>query len=129
MDGADYNAYRLGTANLYGPGSQFQIDTTKPFDVITQFITSGNTDTGDLIKIRRVLQQNGKTVNGGELTDASIAQNKAKFNEKNRFNELGGLKAMGKSFERKMVLVLSLWDDDSPAQMRWLDSRYPPDST
>ncbi len=39
MDGADINPYRLGNKNLYGTGSQFKIDTNKPFTVKTQFIT------------------------------------------------------------------------------------------
>lgn len=33
---------------------------------------------------------------------------------------------MGKSLERGMVLVLSLWDDHD-ANMLWLDSQYPLD--
>lgn len=39
MDGGDSNPYRLGNHTLFGPGSQFSIDTNKPFTVKTQFIT------------------------------------------------------------------------------------------
>lgn len=39
MDGGDSNPYRLGNHTLFGPGSQFSIDTSKPFTVKTQFIT------------------------------------------------------------------------------------------
>jgi hypothetical protein len=39
MDGADINPYRLGNKTLFGTGSNFAIDTTKPFTVKTQFIT------------------------------------------------------------------------------------------
>jgi cellulose 1,4-beta-cellobiosidase len=39
MDGADINPYRLGNHTLFGPGTNFAIDTTKPFTVKTQFIT------------------------------------------------------------------------------------------
>jgi cellulose 1,4-beta-cellobiosidase len=35
------------------------------------------------------------------------------------------MKAMGEAFKRKMVLVLSIWDDTSPAHMLWLDGVYP----
>jgi cellulose 1,4-beta-cellobiosidase len=36
------------------------------------------------------------------------------------------MKAMGESFKRGMVLVMSLWDDHY-ARMLWLDSSYPLD--
>ena len=39
MDGADINPYRLGNKTLFGTGSNFAIDTTKPFTVKTLFIT------------------------------------------------------------------------------------------
>jgi cellulose 1,4-beta-cellobiosidase len=39
------------------------------------------------------------------------------------------MKAMGEAFKRKMVLVLSIWDDTSPAHMLWLDGVYPQGST
>ncbi len=29
---------------------------------------------------------------------------------------------MGAAFKRKMVLVLSIWDDSSPTHMKWLDA-------
>lgn len=36
---------------------------------------------------------------------------------------------MGEAFKRKMVLVISFWDDTSPAHMQWLDGVYPQGST
>lgn len=36
---------------------------------------------------------------------------------------------MGEAFKRKMVLVLSFWDDTSPARMLWLDGVYPQGSS
>ena len=91
-------------------------------------MTNDNTDTGDLIKILRYYDQNGKTVFGEEQTDATIAAQKAKYSENNYFSTLGGLKRMGYAFANKMVLVLSLWDDRS-ANMLWLDSTYPTTSS
>lgn len=38
-DGADINPYRLGNHTLFGVGSNFAVDTSKPFTVKTQFIT------------------------------------------------------------------------------------------
>lgn len=122
-DGASLNAYREGNLNLYGPSSKFAIDTTKPFTVNTQFRTKG----GDLTKIVRTYTQNGKTVDGGYLDDAFISSQKSKFGEKNHHQDLGGLRKMGEAFKRGMVLVLSLWDDNS-VNMLWLDSTYPKNS-
>lgn len=56
------NPFRNGNKNFYGPGSNFQIDTTKPLKVITQFITVDNTDTGELQSIKRFYVQNGKKI-------------------------------------------------------------------
>ncbi len=67
-------------------------------------------ETGNLVEIKRIYVQNGKTVNGGSITK-------------------GDLKSMGEAFKRKMVLTFSLWDDYSPAHMLWLDGVYPPGST
>lgn len=53
-DGCDFNPYRLGDSNFFGVGSNFQIDTSKPFTVVTQFITEDGTDTGDLKEIKRL---------------------------------------------------------------------------
>ena len=33
-DGSDWNNFRLDVPNFYGPGSNFEIDTTKPFTVV-----------------------------------------------------------------------------------------------
>merc|ERR1712187_650081 len=44
------------------------------------------------------------------------------------FLEKGGLDAMGKAMDAGVVLVMSLWDDHY-ANMLWLDSTYPVDST
>lgn len=129
MDGADINPYRLGNHTLFGPGSNFAIDTTKPFTVKTQFITDNGKDTGNLVEIKRSYVQNGKTVVGGSLTDNIVAQQKTKFEEVNYQAQLGGMKAMGEAFKRKMVLVLSFWDDTSPAHMQWLDGVYPQGSS
>ncbi|KAJ3008705.1 hypothetical protein NUW54_g3056 [Trametes sanguinea] len=48
------------------------------------------------------------------------------FGDTNSFEKLGGLQQMGASFDKGMVLVMSIWDDHE-AQMLWLDSDYPLD--
>jgi cellulose 1,4-beta-cellobiosidase len=128
-DGADVNPYRNGNVKFYGPNSSFEVDTSRAFEVHTEFITSNNTDSGYLTSIHRYYVQDGKRIEGFNQTDASIAAQKSKYNEVNRFAALGGLKTMGELIRNKMVLVLSLWDDSSPAQMLWLDGVYPKGST
>merc|ERR1711912_78896 len=61
-DGCDFAPYRLGNTDFYGVGSDFTIDTSKKFTVVTQFITEDGTDDGDLIEIKRFFVQDGKTV-------------------------------------------------------------------
>jgi cellulose 1,4-beta-cellobiosidase len=54
-DGCDFAPYRLGNTDFYGVGSDFTIDTSKKFTVVTQFITDDGTDDGDLIEIKRLM--------------------------------------------------------------------------
>lgn len=122
-NGADYNSYRVGKKALYGAGAEFSVDTRSPFTVITQFWTHDNTSSGDLVRIVRYVEQNGKQVYIGELSDKIVSEIKTSFGETNHFQKLGGMKTMGESFARKMVLTVSLWDDEA-TQMQWLDSTY-----
>jgi len=142
-DGCDNNPYRYGVTDFYGPGAEFDVDTTKPITVITQFITTDGTDEGDLAEIKRFYIQDGEifvspavtvpsTVTGEwtsytSITDQFCADSRAYFNEShNGFKDHGGMKAMGQSMDRGHVLVMSLWDDHY-ANMLWLDSNYPTD--
>ncbi|KAH9855750.1 exo-cellobiohydrolase [Lenzites betulinus] len=131
-DGCDFNSFRMGDKSFLGPG--LTVDTTKPITVVTQFLTSDGTASGDLTEIRRVYVQNGKVipnsnstitgVTGNSITDSFCAAQKTAFGDTNTFAAKGGLKAMGDAFEKGMVLVLSLWDDYA-VNMLWLDSAYP----
>lgn len=112
-DGADYNPYRLGNRTLYGPN--LQVNTLKPFKVITQIFSD---------HVKRFYEQDGKRFYGGEMNDQSIRERKLKFGESNHFEQLGGWKGMINSFKRKHVIAISLWDDLS-ASMLWLDSTFP----
>ena len=104
--------------------------------VVTQFITEGNRDDGDLIDIRRFYVQDGKVIpnsnvsiagiTGNSVTDKICAEMKTAFGDIDDFNRKGGLKVMGEALDRGMVLVMSLWDD-AEANMLWLDSDYPLD--
>ena len=136
-DGCDINPYRNGVRDFFGPGSSFKVDTTRPFTVVTQFITNDGTDSGDLVEIKRYWVQNGQKIETpmsnlpgvapyNSITDANCAAQKQLFGDNNDFQAKGGLRKMGEAMERGMVLVMSIWDDHE-AQMLWLDSEYPLD--
>lgn len=124
----------MGDTSFYGEGKT--IDTKKPFTIVTQFITSDNTDSGDLVEIKRFYVQNGVTyensqskidgVPGNSITTDFCTAQKTVFGDNNSFQKKGGLKAMGDALGRGMVLVLSVWDDHA-VNMLWLDSTYPTD--
>ena len=137
-DGCDFNPYRMGDRSFLGRGSNFTIDTTRPFTVVTQFITADGTDSGDLSEIRRLWVQNGKVIKSSEvtvggqkyysITDSFCNAQKQEFGNPNDYEKKGGHKVMGESLEHGMVLVMSLWDDHE-VHMLWLDSSYPPDKS
>jgi cellulose 1,4-beta-cellobiosidase len=136
-DGCDFNSYRMGDTGFYGKGKT--VDTSSKFTVVTQFITNDGTDTGTLSEIRRIYVQNGKVIQNSvskisgiaetnSITDKFCAEQKTTFKDQDIFGQMGGLKTMGGSLQRGMVLALSIWDDHG-ANMLWLDSTYPTDST
>jgi len=88
--GCDFNSYRMGDRKFFGPGSDFTLDSSKPFTIVTQFITTDGTDSGDLSKIRRFYVQDGKSIenskatfegldNHSSLTDESCAKDKKMY--------------------------------------------------
>ncbi|KAJ3576693.1 hypothetical protein NP233_g243 [Leucocoprinus birnbaumii] len=135
-DGCDFNSFRMGDKTFYGPGKT--VDTTKPFTVVTQFISSDGTANGNLAEIRRIYVQNGKVIQnsqvnvpgipaGNSITEAYCDAAKTAFGDTPQFQNKGGLTEMGASMKRGMVLVLSVWDDHA-VNMLWLDSNYPTDA-
>lgn len=136
-DGCDFNAYRMGNTSFYGPGSQFAIDSTRKFTVVTQFVTSDGTANGDLADIRRFYQQDGRRVENPRATwDALAASDvrsltaetcgatKKAFGDVDDHAAKGGLVQLGRALKNGVVLTLSLWTDHA-AQCLWLDSSYP----
>merc|ERR1712137_217722 len=121
-DGCDWNAWRLGDDTFFGAGSNFTVDSSKPFTVVTQFITSDGTDAGDLVAINRTYVQNGKTIPTApvtipgagtfdSITDEFCSAQKTWTNDTNGFGKRSWLKALGEHSDKGMVLVMSLWDD------------------
>ena len=99
------------------------MDTTQPFQVVSQFITADNTDNGELSEIKQFYVQNGKKIEVpptkipglgpyNSLTNQNCQAQKSVFGEAPNFLSKGGMKTMGEAMKRGMVLVMSLWDDD-----------------
>lgn len=136
-DGCDFNSYRMGDKTFLGKG--LTVDTSKPFTVVTQFLTSDNSSTGTLSEIRRIYVQGGKVIQNSKvnipgidaadsITDKFCDQQKTAFGDTNYFKNHGALAKMGKVLQNGMVLALSIWDDYA-ANMLWLDSNYPLDKS
>jgi cellulose 1,4-beta-cellobiosidase len=130
--GCDFNSYRMGVTNFYGPG--MTVNTDSKMTVVTQFVTNNNSSSGTLTAIRRLYVQNGVVIQQSmsnisgvtatnEISDTFCSQQKTAFGDTNTFSAKGGMSGIGAAME-KMVLVMSLWDDNT-ANMLWLDSDYP----
>jgi cellulase len=122
-NGCGFNTYRHNNAKFYGRG--LAVDTTKPFTVVTQFPT--NMD-GDLESIHRFYIQNGKIIKTPVVNIAGFRPaidfiNDAYCNATNsrKYMGLGATKEMGESLKRGMVLIFSIWWDES-GFMKWLDA-------
>jgi len=130
--GCEYNPYRQGNPNFYGPGDKFTINTLKPFTVVTQFITDKPGPAGVLSEIRRIYKQNGKVVQNprsnvaglkpyDSLTTQYCNDQKRVFGDtSNTFAKEGGFPQFSKAIQNGMVLVFSIWDDTTSG-MQWLD--------
>ncbi|PKS11422.1 hypothetical protein jhhlp_003185 [Lomentospora prolificans] len=131
-DGCDFNSYRQGDREFYGPG--MTVDTNKVFTVVTQFIEEG----GQLSAIRRFYVQDGKVIPnsesliegnpGNELNEEFCKAQKVAFGDDDVFNDKGGFAQFTEAIAGEMVLVMSLWDDHY-SNMLWLDSTYPTDAS
>lgn len=132
--GCGFASYQLGDPNFYGPGKL--VDTNFPFTVVTQFMTDNGEQNGTLNEIRRLYVQNGTVINNSwgaipqldvfdSITEGFCNLSAKVFGGQDIFKQKGGLKAMGESLDRGMVLVMSLWDDHTDTNMKWLDGNFP----
>lgn len=112
------------------------VNTARKLMVVTQFVTSDGTASGDLKEIRRLYVQDGKViqnsqstvsgVTGNSITDAYGAAEKSAFSGSDASGAShGGLKGLGDALGCGMVLAFSI-TDDFEENMLWLDSNYPP---
>ncbi|KAH6624145.1 concanavalin A-like lectin/glucanase domain-containing protein [Chaetomium sp. MPI-SDFR-AT-0129] len=112
--GCGFNSYAKGNKQYFGPG--LTLDTSKPFTMVTQFITDDGTANGKLTTITRYYVQNGQkvasAVEGGDSITADACSSAEPY---------GKLQGMGEALGRGMVLALSIWND-AGGFMNWLDS-------
>ncbi|KAI5918555.1 family 7 glycosyl hydrolase [Camillea tinctor] len=123
--GCEYNTYRLGNKTFYGDS----VDTSRPFTVTTQFLTNtGDAAPGAILnEIRRLYVQDGRVIANPAVADPymppgdSIKMSHCQASVAGTFENLGGLRQMGRALDRGMVLVARIWNDDA-AFMNWLDA-------
>merc|ERR1711862_267351 len=136
-DGCDINPYRMGNTDFYGRGPEYAVNTLKPMTVVTQFLTTDGTYSGDLSEIRRfyvqddmVIHSPPSTILGADdtdsITDGFCDDKKDLFGDVKDYQEHGGMKGMGESLDRGHAMIFSLWDDVE-VNMLWLDLAYPLD--
>lgn len=117
--GCGFNPYNQGYHDYWAPGGT--LDTSKPFTVVTQFITDDGTTSGTLSEIRRIYQQGSVTVPsaisapGGDSINSTWCAAVDGSAE-----QFGSLNTMGKALGRGMVLAFSMWNDNTQF-MNWLD--------
>lgn len=125
-NGCDYNPYRMGNPDFYGPG--LTVDTTKKFTVVTRFQRD---------KFTQFFIQNGQTIpipaptiegisSSSSITPELCTNMFKVFEDRDRYEEVGAFKALNDAVSLPMVLVMSIWNDHY-ANMLWLDSTYPID--
>ncbi|KAH7321982.1 concanavalin A-like lectin/glucanase domain-containing protein, partial [Rhexocercosporidium sp. MPI-PUGE-AT-0058] len=121
--GCAYNPYGQGNKKYYGRG--LKVDTNRPFTVVTQFPEVN----GVMTEIRRLYVQDGKVIKNAAVNTTGVpgidfindANLCGKPGVATRYMDLGGTAGMGKALARGMVLIFSVWWDDS-GFMNWLDS-------
>lgn len=120
-NGCGYNPWRLDNEEFYGPG--LEVDTTKPFTVVTQFPVDEN---GVLVSYHRKYIQGGVVIDNGAVNVSGLPQINYLNDElceatgAERYMDLGATAGMGEALARGMVLAFSVWWDEG-GFMQWLD--------
>ncbi|KAI8614501.1 concanavalin A-like lectin/glucanase domain-containing protein [Chytriomyces sp. MP71] len=82
------------------------IDTTKPFQVTTQFHTTDGTDAGNLDRITQIFTQEGRVLQLDDITASYCTK------------DWGGVVKMGRELDSGITIFLSYW---TGGDMSWLD--------
>jgi len=122
-NGCGWNPYRVGQPDYYGLGEEFDVDTTRPFTVVTQFPTDNE---GKLESIHRIYVQDGEIIRAEVVNKEGLPKINYLNDElcaatgSRRFMDLGAMAGMGEAMTRGMVLAMSIWWDEG-GNMQWLD--------
>ena len=134
--GCDLNPYRNKNYEFYGSGKQ--VDTSRPFTVVTQFITRDGDDASDLVKIKRFYIQNGVVIDSPSLkwdtpyagaddlasvTDDYCATKSSLYGDSVAHSTFGGMKTLGDAMGRGTVLAVSVWTDPV-TRMLWVSCTF-----
>lgn len=115
------NPYKMGYPEYYGQGD-YTVDTSRPFSVVTQF----NADESNaMVSYTRLFVQDGVVIEMPSVEVNGAQQNVmddpyCTLTGADEYLRLGGTGEMGRSLDRGMVLIFSLWWDNSTF-MEWLD--------
>lgn len=121
--GCGWNPYRLNQQGYYGRGSNFTVDTTKKFTVVTSFPAD---PAGALKEIHRTYIQDGTVIRAEVVKKEGVPEVAWTDDEycaatgATQFVDLGAHETMGGALTRGMVLAFSIWWDEG-SNMSWLD--------
>lgn len=120
--GCGFNPFALGDRGFYG--LEGQVDTRKPFRVVTQFHTDTQTESGTLVEIARSYIQDGKPIHNAGIRlnhrfYDSLTAGFCTASHAVSFHHHDGLSAIGKALKQGMVLIMGIWGGE---YMTWLDS-------
>ncbi|KAM0270898.1 hypothetical protein ACHAQH_009260 [Verticillium albo-atrum] len=125
IDGCGASPYRLGNKLFYGQGKT--LDSGKKFTVLTRFhdthISQSFIQDGEQIDTP---SNPTSGITGNSISDQFCNSQASIFEERNRFEEVGGWRHMNRALAGKWVMVMSI-THDAYANMLWLDSVYPVD--
>ncbi|KFA63636.1 hypothetical protein S40285_03165 [Stachybotrys chlorohalonatus IBT 40285] len=121
--GCAFNPYRVNQFDYYGLGAGFDVDTSRPFTVVTQFPAG---EDGVLASYRRLYVQDGRIIRQPNAQVPGVPEINYMTDEfceatgADIYLRLGGANAMGGALDRGMVLAMSIWWDEG-GFMQWLD--------
>lgn len=125
--GCGWNSYRLNQTEFYGEGANFDVDTSRPFTVVTQFPTETGGD--QLAEISRIYVQDGVVIRSETVAKAglpavdAITDPYCEASSATQFMALGALAEMGDAMTRGMVVAFSIWWDESGSMVWYVYSR------
>merc|ERR1711862_115209 len=123
-NGCFANPYAFGHKKFYGPGTDYEVNTNKPFAIITEFREKD----GELDGMYQYYMQGGKAIHppdfgfgNDNVMNQDFCNKVLEADGTDYFNANGGMAQFSASVKKGMTMVLSFWDDMA-SNMNWLDS-------